>query len=401
MKNKNYKFMKTSLIWLLAVVFNLITIQTFSQMKDFEATQSGLKYMIHKKGNGPKAKSGDKVTVHYVGKLMDGTEFDQSYKRGQPFSFVLGQGQVIKGWDEGIALLNEGDSATFIIPAELGYGQQQAGSIPPNSVLQFTVDLVKITPEIKVEPYKTEGLPVLSTPTGLKYVLVAEGNKDAKQASKGCTVKVHYTGYFEDGKIFDSSVKRGEPISFALGKGQVIKGWDEGISILRVGDKARLMIPYQLAYGENGRQPVIPAKANLIFDVELIDVIPEVKPEAFNTKGKDTLTTPTGLKYIVVSEGKKGNALAQAGKTVSVHYTGYFEDGNIFDSSVQRGQPLSFELGKGMVIKGWDEGISLMKTGDKLRLLIPYQLAYGEQGYPGAIPPKANLIFDVELMDVK
>jgi peptidylprolyl isomerase len=393
--------MKTSLMWLIALIANFITIQTFGQMDEFKTTASGLKYVIHEKGKGNLPKPGDRVTVHYVGKLMNDSVFDSSYKRGQPFTFALGQGQVIKGWDEGIALLNEGDSATFVISPDLGYGQNPTGPIPANSTLKFTVKLVKITPEVKVEPYNIAGKETLSTPSGLKYIIVSEGKKNAVKASKGSTVKVHYTGYFEDGKIFDSSVKRGEPISFALGKGQVIKGWDEGLSLLKVGDKARLLIPYQLAYGEAGRSPVIPAKANLIFDVELIDVIPEVKPELFNTAGKDTLTTPSGLKYIIVSEGKKDNLKAQAGKTVSVHYTGYFEDGNIFDSSVQRGQPLSFELGKGMVIKGWDEGISLMKIGDKLRLLIPWQLAYGEQGYPGVIPQKANLIFDVELMDIK
>ena len=393
--------MKTTSLWILSIVFNLIIFQAFGQMKGFKTTESGLQYLIHSKGNGPKAKAGDKVTVHYVGKLMDDTEFDQSYKRGQPFSFTLGQGQVIKGWDEGIALLNEGDSATFIIPAELGYGAQAAGSIPPNSVLNFTVKLMKVVPEPKVEPYNTAGKDTLTTPSGLKYIMVIENKKGGDRPTAGSNVKVHYTGYFEDGRVFDSSVKRGEPIAFQLGKGMVIKGWDEGISLLRVGEKARLLIPYLLAYGENGRPPVIPAKTNLIFDVELVGFTPEIKPELFNTKGKDTLSTPTGLKYILVQEGKKGNAIAQAGKNVTVHYTGYFEDGKIFDSSVQRGQPISFELGKGQVIKGWDEGISLMKVGDKLRLLIPYQLAYGEQGYPGAIPPKANLIFDVELIDVK
>jgi len=393
--------MKNRFLWLIALMVNLITMQTFGQTSEFKTTSSGLKYLIHSKGKGVQAKAGDRVTVHYVGKLMNDTVFDTSYKRGQPFTFALGQGQVIKGWDEGIALLNEGDSATFIIPPDLGYGQNPAGSIPANSTLKFTVKLVKVMPEIKVEPYNITGKEVLSTPSGLKYVIVSEGKKGAVKAAKGSTVKVHYTGYFEDGKIFDSSVKRGEPISFTLGKGQVIKGWDEGLSLLKVGDKARLLIPYDLAYGEAGRSPVIPAKTNLVFDVELIDVIPEIKPEVFNTKGKDTLTTPTDLKYIVISEGKKDNPKAQAGKTVSVHYTGYLEDGTIFDSSVQRGQPLSFELGKGMVIKGWDEGISFMRVGDKLRLLIPWKLAYGVQGYPGVIPPKANLIFDVELMDVK
>ncbi len=393
--------MKIKILLLTALSFNLITFKIMSQTKDYKTTASGLKYIIHEKGKGVQPKPGEKVTVHYEGRLMNDTIFDTSYKRGQPFTFTLGQGQVIKGWDEGIALLNEGDSATFIIPPDLGYGQQSAGPIPANSTLKFTVKLVKVLPEIKVEPYNTAGKDTIKTPSGLKLIIVSEKNRNNERPSKGSTVKVHYTGYFEDGKVFDSSVKRGEPISFPIGKGRVIPGWDEGISLLKVGDKVRFLIPYQLAYGEAGRAPVIPAKTNLIFDVELIDFTPEIKPTAYNTKGKDTLTTSSGLKYIVVNEGAKGSVKAQANKTVSVHYTGYFENGDIFDSSIQRGQPISFELGAGKVIKGWDEGISLMKVGDKLRLLIPYQLAYGEQGYAGAIPPKSNLVFDVELIDVK
>ncbi|MCL4816831.1 MAG: FKBP-type peptidyl-prolyl cis-trans isomerase [Flavobacteriales bacterium] len=101
----------------------------------------------------------------------------------------------------------------------------------------------------------------------------------------------------------------------------------------------------------------------------------------------------------MVNTNEQGSK-AEKGKTVSVHYTGYFEDGKIFDSSVERGEPIAFSLGVGRVIPGWDEGISLLKVGEKARLIIPYQLAYGEQGYPGAIPPKATLIFDVELVKV-
>lgn len=370
-------------------------------MNEFITTPSGLQYIIHEKGKGPKPVSGDKVTVHYVGKLMNDTVFDSSYKRGMPFSFTLGQGQVIKGWDEGIALLNEGDSATFIIPPAIGYGANSAGKIPPNSTLRFTVQLVKVEAAPKVELYDTKGKDTLTTSSGLKYIIVSKGDKKASQAVAGSIVKVHYTGYFEDGKIFDSSVKRGEPIKFTLGKGQVIKGWDEGIALMKVGDKMRLIIPYTLAYGENGRPPVIPAKATLIFDVELIEVTPEIKPEVFNTAGKDTVKLPSGLQYIMVKEGTKKDMFAQNGQVVKVHYTGYFEDGKIFDSSVQRGEPFSFTLGQGQVIKGWDEGIGQMRVGEKVRFLIPYNLAYGEKGFPGAIPPKANLIFDVELLEVK
>lgn len=110
----------------------------------FEKTASGLRYKILKEMDGPKAKQGEIVSVHYTGKLTDGTVFDSSYGRNQPLQFPLGTGQVIKGWDEGIALLSQGEKARFIIPPHLAYGSAGAGGvIPPHAVLIFDVELVK------------------------------------------------------------------------------------------------------------------------------------------------------------------------------------------------------------------------------------------------------------------
>ena len=111
------------------------------------------------------------------------------------------------------------------------------------------------------------------------------------------------------------------------------------------------------------------------------------------------MKTASGLEYIEVEAGT--GSQAEAGKTVSVHYTGKFQDGKVFDSSVVRGEPLTFPLGRGRVIKGWDEGIALMKVGGKAQLIIPPELGYGERGAGGVIPPNATLVFDVELVDVK
>lgn len=124
-------------------------------------------------------------------------------------------------------------------------------------------------------------------------------------------------------------------------------------------------------------------------------------PEASGSpaaKGK-TKTTASGLMIEYVAEGK--GAVAEKGKTVSVHYTGTLTDGKKFDSSLDRNEPIEFPLGQGMVIPGWEEGIEGMKVGEKRKLTIPYKLAYGEAGRPPVIPPKAVLLFDVELMGVK
>ncbi|MBT8271670.1 MAG: peptidylprolyl isomerase [Bacteroidia bacterium] len=111
----------------------------------FEKTASGLRYQILQKGDGPKAQKGQMVSVHYKGQLSDGTVFDSSYKRSQPIDFPLGKGQVIPGWDEGIALLNVGDKARLVIPSELAYGSSGAsGVIPPHATLVFDVELMSV-----------------------------------------------------------------------------------------------------------------------------------------------------------------------------------------------------------------------------------------------------------------
>jgi peptidyl-prolyl cis-trans isomerase A (cyclophilin A) len=111
------------------------------------------------------------------------------------------------------------------------------------------------------------------------------------------------------------------------------------------------------------------------------------------------MKTSSGLEYIEVEAGT--GAQAATGKTVAVHYTGKFPDGKVFDSSVARNEPIEFVLGRGNVIKGWDEGIALMKVGGKAQLIIPPDLGYGERGAGGVIPPNATLVFDVELVNVK
>jgi peptidylprolyl isomerase len=224
------------------------------------------------------------------------------------------------------------------------------------------------------------------TSTGLASKVMKPGTGKVRPKAEDL-VTVHYTGWTTDGKMFDSSVARGQRATFPLNR--VIAGWTEGVQLMVVGETRRFWIPEKLAY-MGKRDP----RGMLVFDVELFDIVsPPQAPSDVKAPPADAKKTPSGLAYKVVQPGK-GTRRPTASSEVTVHYTGWTTDGKMFDSSVTRGEPATFPLSG--VIPGWTEGVQLMVEGEKTRFWIPESLAY-----KGQQPPFGMLVFDVELIRIR
>lgn len=234
------------------------------------------------------------------------------------------------------------------------------------------------------------------TASGLAWKLLSKGQGTARPGAYD-KVNVVFTAWTAEGEVIDSSIPDGEPRTFAMN--DLIKGFSEGLRLMTKGEKRRLWIPAALAapgYPKR-RGPAAPC----VLDVELVDFVkmpePIAVPEDVDAPPADAKRTASGLAYKILKRGK-GKEHPKADSTVEVHYSGWTPDGQLFDSSVRRGQPISFPLGG--VIKGWTEGVQLMVVGDKTRFWIPSALAYGDTpARPGT--PAGPLVFDVELLAIK
>lgn len=225
----------------------------------------------------------------------------------------------------------------------------------------------------------------VKTKSGL-FTKVIKPGTGSMHPGKEDLVKVDYTGWTTDGKMFDSTIPRGQPSSFAV-KG-VIPGFSEGVQLMVPGETRRLWIPEELAY--KGK-PGVPA-GMLVFDLTLLD-IPTHAPADVKEPPKDAKRTSSGLEYKVLQPGT-GKRHPKSSDQVTVNYTGWTRDGKMFDSTLTRGQPATFPLNK--VIAGWTEGVQLMVEGQKMRFWIPESLAYrGQQA------PFGMLVFDVELIAIQ
>lgn len=356
-------------------------------------TTSGVSYKVITPAPTPgdKPAEADTVEVHYTGWTTDGKMFDSSVKRGQPATFGLSK--VIAGWTEGLQVMSVGEKTRFWIPEEMAY-KGRAGA--PAGMLVFDVELISIK-KAPAAPADVAAAPAdaKKTKLGISYKILKSGDGDKKKARAWDRVKVDYSGWTTDGKMFDSSLTRGRPAEFALNA--VIPGWTETLQLMSVGDSYRMWIPEEHAYQGKPGKPA----GMLVFDVELHEIKeapeppkPPKAPKNVKAPPKNAKKTEKGVFYKVLKKGK-GGAKPEASDKVEVHYSGWTTDGKMFDSSVTRGRTATFPLSA--VIPGWTDGLQIMTVGEKTRFWIPEELAY--QGRPGK--PAGMLVFDVELVSIK
>jgi FKBP-type peptidyl-prolyl cis-trans isomerase len=264
-----------------------------SGFQGFEVTEDGLYYNFHLKGEGTvNPQIGDFITVDMIYATEDTIIFN-SKDLPQVMKLPMTESAYKGDIYDGIAMMKVGDSVTFICPADSVFLKLfRMPSVPPqfDSVenIYFHVRLNNIETEAEVKAAQEVELKRLeedesskrneylqsnypdakAEESGLYFINIKKGK--GKKPTKGDKVVVNYTGMFLDGNIFDSSVDR-EPFEFTLGQGQVIKGWDQGIEMMRKGGKAMLVIPSDIAYGPQGRSS-IPPYSTLVFEVELLDI---------------------------------------------------------------------------------------------------------------------------------
>lgn len=250
---------------------------------------SGVYIIPIEKGKGRCPVKGEKVELDFSATLLNGQPVGSTFNSSEKFSFVLGEGYTIQGWEEIVPKMHLGDRVKAIIPFDMAYGEHSVGEIPAYANLVYDIKLLKITTAAELQAEAERALKALKeeseraffdylkvnnitdyTASGLFFAksLVTEG----AQPQKGQTARIKFDASYLDGTPLGDSEQLGGQYDLVIGEGKVLKGLEEGVSLMRVGEKARFVLPYTLAYGANPYGN-IPAYSNLVFDVELLDVL--------------------------------------------------------------------------------------------------------------------------------
>ncbi|XP_022871767.1 peptidyl-prolyl cis-trans isomerase FKBP62-like [Olea europaea var. sylvestris] len=342
---------------------------------------NGLKKKLLKEGDGwEKPSSGDEVEVHYVGTLLDGTQFDSSRDRGTPFKFKLGQGQVIKGWDEGIKTMKKGEKALFTIPPELAYGESGSPpTIPSNATLQFEVELLSWT-SVK-DICKDGGI--------LKKVLTeGEGWQNPKDLDE---VIVKYEARLEDGTV----VSKSDGVEFIVNDGYFCPALPKAVKTMKKGEKAFLTVKPQYGFGEKGREATgdecdVPPNATIHINLELV-----------SWKTVSEITSDKKVLKKILKEGE-GYEKPNDGAIVQVKLIGKLQDGTVF---VKKGYdeepPFEFRVDEEQVIEGLDRAVKTMKKGEIALVTVQPEYAFGPSESPqelAVIPGNSTVSYEVEMV---
>ncbi|KAM7381589.1 hypothetical protein PAMA_012431 [Pampus argenteus] len=312
-------------------------------------------------------KNGDNVRFHYNATFIDGKTFDSSHQRGASVG-LIGEGRLIAGLDKGLQGMCVNERRTITVPPHLAYGSAGAGDVvPTDTTLVFNVHLLDLWNKADLVVTKT-----ITTP------------KDCKRSvMRTDFVRYHFNGTLLDGTIFDSSYNRKQTHDALVGEGWLIKGMDEGLMGMCVGEIRNILIPPFKAYGEKGSGTEIPSQATLVFNILLVDIHNQ----------KDDIT----VENQVVPESCTRKSVA--GDYIRYHYNGSFLNGITFDTSYQRNSTYNTYIGMGYVIAGMDQALLGVCSGERRRVTIPPHLAYGENGAGNVIPPSAVLVFDIHVID--
>lgn len=266
----------------------------------YRIAENGAEYVIYQDAEGPTAQVGDLLVMHMILRNSTDSILRNTYTEGQAFQYLVAESPFKGSADAALTLFSKGDSGTFLVLADsmfLKYGQPLPPEILPGSKLSFQVKIEDIksaeqmkkeqeemmknqnqaaaaqiqTDEEIISKYLTENnIKAERYESGLYYQKTKDGKGESPK--QGNMLSVHYTGMLMNGTKFDSSVDRGQPFSFQVGVGQVIRGWDEGLMKMKVGEKGTLFIPSGMAYGPQGSGQLIPPNSVLKFEVELLGI---------------------------------------------------------------------------------------------------------------------------------